>query len=78
MLLQVSSFPLQAVIGDFEDAIALIDNIDNKRQLNLVVDALRLSASLLRYFLTSSPIKKHFLYLTGHYQLSVIVQCCLE
>lgn len=45
---QVSSFPLQAVIGDYDDAITNLNDGDVRRQLNLVADALRLSASLLR------------------------------
>ncbi|VDK17375.1 unnamed protein product [Anisakis simplex] len=44
---KVSSFPLQAVIGDFESAIVAIDDVDTKRQLSLVADAFRLSASIL-------------------------------
>uniref|UniRef100_A0A1I7RSF5 WD_REPEATS_REGION domain-containing protein n=1 Tax=Bursaphelenchus xylophilus TaxID=6326 RepID=A0A1I7RSF5_BURXY len=40
-------FPLQGVILDFEDAIAKSEDPEATRQLTLVVDGLRLSASLL-------------------------------
>lgn len=44
---KLCSFPLQLVVADYEDAIAKIEDQDICRQLGLVVDALRLSASLL-------------------------------
>ena len=47
LLLQLCSFPLQLVVGDYEDAITKIEDVDTRRELGLVVDALRLSASLL-------------------------------
>ncbi|KAI6199667.1 hypothetical protein M3Y96_00651200 [Aphelenchoides besseyi] len=40
-------FPLQVIISDFEDAISKCDDPDSCRQLTLVMDGLRLSASLL-------------------------------
>ncbi|KAI6183552.1 hypothetical protein M3Y97_00500900 [Aphelenchoides bicaudatus] len=40
-------FPLQVVISDYEDAVSKCEDQDACRQLNLVVDGLRLSASLL-------------------------------
>lgn len=41
-------FPLQAVVSDFEDAVAKCEDAEAIRQLHLVMDGLRLSASLLR------------------------------
>lgn len=41
------TFPLQLVVADYDDAISKIQDQDTCRQLGLVVDALRLSASLL-------------------------------
>lgn len=46
-------FPLQVVIADFGDAVSKCDDSDAIRQLNLVMDGLRLSASLLRWVLRS-------------------------
>ncbi|KAI6228770.1 hypothetical protein M3Y99_01185600 [Aphelenchoides fujianensis] len=47
---KLCSFPLQVIISDFEDAIGKCDDADACRQLNLVMDGLRLSASLLSRF----------------------------
>ncbi|KAI1720798.1 NACHT domain-containing protein [Ditylenchus destructor] len=47
---KLCSFPLQLVVADYEDAISKIEDADTCRQLSLVVDALRLSASLLSRF----------------------------
>uniref|UniRef100_A0A1I8AA47 WD_REPEATS_REGION domain-containing protein n=2 Tax=Steinernema glaseri TaxID=37863 RepID=A0A1I8AA47_9BILA len=44
---KISSFPLQSVIADFEDAMSFLGDPDLIRQLSLVADALRLSASIL-------------------------------
>ncbi|GMT33781.1 hypothetical protein PFISCL1PPCAC_25078, partial [Pristionchus fissidentatus] len=54
---KVSSFPLQAVIGDYDDAITNLNDVDVRRQLNLVADALRLSASLLSRHPTMLPFE---------------------
>lgn len=51
-IFQLCSFPLQAIIADYEEALGRIDDPDSVRQLRLVMDGLRLSASLLRLFLT--------------------------
>ncbi|EFP10882.1 hypothetical protein CRE_30786 [Caenorhabditis remanei] len=45
---KVSSFPLQSLIADYEDAIQNVRDVEISRQLTLAVDALRLSASILR------------------------------
>ncbi|ULT89955.1 hypothetical protein L3Y34_008385 [Caenorhabditis briggsae] len=44
---KVSSFPLQSLIADYEDAIQNVRDVEILRQLTLAVDALRLSASIL-------------------------------
>ncbi|CAB3397348.1 unnamed protein product [Caenorhabditis bovis] len=44
---KVSSFPLQSLIADYEDAIQNVKDVEISRQLSLAVDALRLSASIL-------------------------------
>ncbi|KAH7715368.1 Protein T05C3.2 [Aphelenchoides avenae] len=47
---KLCSFPLPVVIGDYEDALSRIEDQVACRQLGLVMDALRLSASLLTRF----------------------------
>ncbi|TKR88811.1 hypothetical protein L596_012996 [Steinernema carpocapsae] len=47
---KISSFPLQSVIADFEDAMDFLADPDLIRQLSLVADALRLSASILNKY----------------------------
>ena len=49
IIVQASCFPLQSLISDYEDALQRLQDPDINRQLSLVVDALRLSSSLLRY-----------------------------
>lgn len=49
---KVCSFPLQAIVADYEDAIQNIEDSDASRQLRLVMDCLRLSASLLSRYPT--------------------------
>nr|CAI5835187.1 unnamed protein product [Callosobruchus analis] len=44
---KLSSCPLQAVLADYEDASANIDNKESKRELMLVADALRLGGAVL-------------------------------
>ncbi|XP_047484728.1 uncharacterized protein LOC125036301 [Penaeus chinensis] len=47
---KLSSCPLQAVLSDFEDAIAHIDDRDQIRELMLVADALRLGGAILSQY----------------------------
>ncbi|XP_050546334.1 NACHT and WD repeat domain-containing protein 2 isoform X3 [Daktulosphaira vitifoliae] len=47
---KLSSCPLQAVLSDFEDACANIDDRDATRELILVADALRLGGAILSEF----------------------------
>lgn len=44
---KLSSCPLQAVLSDFEDACAHVDDDDARRELQLVADALRLGGAIL-------------------------------
>ncbi len=44
---KMSACPLQAVLSDFEDACAHVDDKDAKREIMLVADSLRLGGAIL-------------------------------
>lgn len=47
---KLSSCPLQAVLADFEDASTNTDDMESKRELMLVADALRLGGAILAVY----------------------------
>lgn len=47
---KLSSCPLQAVLADFEDASTNTDDLESKRELMLVADALRLGGAILAVY----------------------------
>ena len=46
----MSALPLHEVLGDFEDAVNLIEDPKDKKEINLVADSIRLGGAILKYY----------------------------
>ena len=47
---KMSALPLHEVLGDFEDAVNLIEDPKDKKEINLVADSIRLGGAILKYY----------------------------
>jgi hypothetical protein len=47
---KMSALPLHEVLGDFEDAVNLIEDVKAKKEINLVADSIRLGGAILKHY----------------------------
>ena len=47
---KMSALPLHEVLGDFDDAVNLIEDPKDKKEINLVADSIRLGGAILKYY----------------------------
>lgn len=76
---KLSSCPLQAILADFEDAAANIEEADTRRELNLVADALRLGGAILTVYpdmLASQLIGRLLPEIGGNPSIKMLLEAC--
>lgn len=76
---KLSSCPLQAVLADFEDAAMNVDEVEAKRELNLVADALRLGGAILQQYpdmLASQLIGRLLPEIGGNNNIKMLLEAC--
>lgn len=77
---KLSCCPLQAVLADFEDASANVEEAEAKRELNLVADALRLGGAILTNpdMLASQLIGRLLPEIGGNPNIKMLLEACDE
>lgn len=76
---KLSSCPLQAVLADFEDASMNVEEMEAKRELNLVADALRLGGAILQQYpdmLASQLIGRLLPEIGGNPNIKMLLVAC--
>jgi NACHT domain- and WD repeat-containing protein len=76
---KLSSCPLQAVLADFEDASMNVEEMEAKRELNLVADALRLGGAILQQYpdmLASQLIGRLLPEIGGNPNIKMLLEAC--
>lgn len=76
---KLSSCPLQAVLADFEDASMNVEEMESKRELNLVADALRLGGAILQQYpdmLASQLIGRLLPEIGGNPNIKMLLEAC--
>lgn len=76
---KLSSCPLQAVLADFEDASVNVEEMEAKRELNLVADALRLGGAILQQYpdmLSSQLIGRLLPEIGGNPNIKMLLVAC--
>ena len=76
---KLSSCPLQAVLADFEDASFNVEEMEAKRELNLVADALRLGGAILTVYpdmLASQLIGRLLPEIGGNPNIKMLLEAC--
>lgn len=76
---KLSSCPLQAVLSDFEDALMNVEELEAKRELNLVAGALRLDEAILQQYLdmlASQLIGRLLPEIGGNPNIKMLIAAC--